>query len=74
MICLLMNCQHLMIQFLLVIDVIITGFTTGTISTSILATEASKAGFATFSDFVLNCNFANIAGVATISGFSTNCT
>ena len=53
-------------------DVIITGFTTGTISTSILATEASRAGFATFSDFSGIATFANIAGVATISGFSTN--
>ena len=53
-------------------QVIITGFTTGTISTSILATEASRAGFATFSDFAGISTFANIAGVATISGFSTN--
>ena len=53
-------------------DVIITGFTTGTISTSILAVEASRAGFATFSDFSGIATFANIAGVATISGFSTN--
>ena len=53
-------------------DVIITGFTTGTISTSILATEASRAGFATFSDFSGIATFANIAGVATIAGFSTN--
>ena len=53
-------------------DVIITGFTTGTISTSILATEASRTGFATFSDFSGIATFANIAGVATISGFSTN--
>ena len=53
-------------------DVIITGFTTGTISTSILATEASRAGFATFSDFSGIATFANIAGVSTIAGFSTN--
>ena len=53
-------------------QVIITGFTTGTISTSILAVEASRAGFATFSDFAGISTFANIAGVATISGFSTN--
>ena len=52
-------------------DLIITGFTTGTISTSILA-EASRAGFATFSDFSGIATFANISGVATISGFSTN--
>ena len=53
-------------------DVIITGFTTGTISTSILATEAKRAGFATFSDFSGIATFANIAGVSTIAGFSTN--
>ena len=53
-------------------DVIITGFTTGTISTSILAVEAQRAGFATFSDFSGIATFANIAGVATIAGFSTN--
>ena len=53
-------------------DVIITGFTTGTISTSILAVESQRAGFATFSDFSGIATFANIAGVATISGFSTN--
>ena len=53
-------------------DVIITGFTTGTISTSILATEAKRAGFATFSDFAGIATFANISGVSTISGFSTN--
>ena len=53
-------------------DLIITGFTTGTITTSILAVEASRAGFATFSDFSGIATFANIAGVATISGFSTN--
>ena len=53
-------------------QVIITGFTTGTISTSISATEANRAGFATFSDFAGISTFANIAGVATISGFSTN--
>ena len=53
-------------------QVIITGFTTGTISTSILAVEASRAGFATFADFAGISTFANIAGVATISGFSTN--
>ena len=53
-------------------DLIITGFTTGTISTSILAVEARRAGFATFSDFAGISTFANIAGVATISGFSTN--
>ena len=53
-------------------DVIITGFTTGTISTSILAIEAQRAGFSTFSDFSGIATFANIAGVATIAGFSTN--
>ena len=53
-------------------DLIITGFTTGTISTSILSIEAKRAGFATFSDFAGISTFANIAGVATISGFSTN--
>ena len=53
-------------------DLIVTGFTTGTISTAILAVEASRAGFATFSDFSGIATFANIAGVATISGFSTN--
>ena len=53
-------------------DLVITGFATGTISTSILAVEASRAGFATFSDFSGIATFANIAGVATISGFSTN--
>ena len=53
-------------------SVIITGFTTGTISTSILAVEANRTGFATFSDFAGISTFANIAGVATISGFSTN--
>ena len=53
-------------------DVIITGFTTGTISTSLSAVEANRAGFATFSDFAGIATFANIAGVATISGFSTN--
>jgi len=53
-------------------DLIITGFTTGTISTSILATEAKRAGFATFSDFAGISTFANIAGVATIAGFATN--
>ena len=53
-------------------DVIITGFTTGTISTSILAVEAQRAGFATFSDFAGISSFANVAGVATIAGFSTN--
>ena len=53
-------------------NLIITGFTTGTISTSILAIEAKRAGFATFSDFSGIATFANIAGVATISGFSTN--
>ena len=34
--------------------------------------RASRAGFATFSDFSGIATFANIAGVATISGFSTN--
>ena len=53
-------------------DLVITGFATGTISTSILAVEASRAGFATFSDFSGIATFANISGVATISGFSTN--
>lgn len=53
-------------------DLVITGFATGTISTAILAVEASRAGFATFSDFSGIATFANIAGVATISGFSTN--
>jgi hypothetical protein len=53
-------------------DLVITGFTTGTISTSILSIEANRAGFATFSDFAGISTFANIAGVATISGFSTN--
>ena len=53
-------------------DLVITGFATGTISTAILAVEASRAGFATFSDFSGIATFANISGVATISGFSTN--
>ena len=53
-------------------DVIITGFTTGTISTSILSTESKRAGFATFSDFAGIATFTNISGVSTISGFSTN--
>ena len=51
---------------------IVTGFTTGTISTSILAIEASRAGFATFSDFSGLGTFSKIAGIATIAGFSTN--
>ena len=53
-------------------SLIVTGFATGTITTSISATEANRAGFATFSDFAGIATFANIAGVATISGFSTN--
>ena len=53
-------------------DLVITGFATGTISTSILATEASRAGFATFADFAGIVTFARVAGVATIAGFSTN--
>ena len=69
---LLMNYQDLIDSVFIGKDVIITGFTTGTISTSISATEASRAGFATFSDFAGIVTFANIAGVATISGFSTN--
>ena len=53
-------------------DVIITGFTTGTISTSILAVESKRAGFATFSDTAGIATFAKISGVATIAGFATN--
>jgi len=53
-------------------SVIITGFTTGTISTSILAVESQRAGFATFSDTSGISTFAKIAGVATIAGFATN--
>ena len=53
-------------------SVIITGFTTGTISTSILAVESQRAGFATFSDTAGISTFAKISGVATIAGFATN--
>lgn len=53
-------------------DLIVTGFTTGTISTAILAVEASRAGFATFSDTAGISTFAKISGVATIAGFATN--
>ena len=47
-------------------SVIITGFTTGTISTSILAVEANRTGFATFSDFAGISTLAKNAGEATI--------
>ena len=50
---------------------IVTGFTTGTISTAIYA---NRSGFATFSDFAGISTFASIAGFATNSdraGFAT---
>ena len=42
-------------------DLVITGFATGTISTAILAVEASRAGFATFSDFSGIATFATVS-------------
>ena len=48
---------------------IVSGFTTGTISTSIIsgfATNAQRAGFATFADF------SGISTFSIVSGFSTN--
>jgi len=52
-------------------SVVITGFTTGTISTSILAIEANRTGFATFSDFAGISTFATQAGFAKTAGLST---